>query len=132
MNKSEEGVANMRLVRIGLASIDTTVGAFRQNTNRALAVAHDMAADGVTIGVLPEQAIGGYPVEDLIQWQGFVSGSGRSSIASHERLRISKPSSSSASLFCTKGSAITARRPWPAEWWSTNAEAKAPHLQHLL
>jgi NAD+ synthase (glutamine-hydrolysing) len=62
----------MRLVRVGLGSIDTTVGAFRENTDRALALAHDMAADGVTIGVFPEQAIGGYPVEDLIQWQGFV------------------------------------------------------------
>ena len=62
----------MRLVRVGLGSIDTTVGAFRENTDRALALAHDMAADGVTIGIFPEQAIGGYPVEDLIQWQGFV------------------------------------------------------------
>src|SRR5215204_2167012 len=62
----------MRLVRVGLGSIDTTVGAFRENTDRALALAYDMAADGVTIGVFPEQAIGGYPVEDLIQWQGFV------------------------------------------------------------
>lgn len=62
----------MRLVRVGLGSIDTTVGAFRDNTDRAFALAHDMAADGVTIGVFPEQAIGGYPVEDLIQWQGFV------------------------------------------------------------
>src|SRR5687768_6484059 len=64
---------DMRLVRIGLGTIDTTVGAFRENTDRAIAAAHAMAADGVTIGVLPEQAIGGYPVEDLIQWQGFVS-----------------------------------------------------------
>jgi NAD+ synthase (glutamine-hydrolysing) len=63
----------MRLVRIGLGSIDTTVGAFRENADRAIEVAHAMAADGVTIGVLPEQAIGGYPVEDLIQWQGFVA-----------------------------------------------------------
>ena len=62
----------MRLVRVGLGSIDTTVGAFRENTDRALALAHDMAADGVTVGVFPEQSIGGYPVEDLIQWQGFV------------------------------------------------------------
>jgi NAD+ synthase (glutamine-hydrolysing) len=62
----------MRLVRVGLGSIATTVGAFRENTGRALALAHAMAADGVTIGVFPEQAIGGYPVEDLIQWQGFV------------------------------------------------------------
>ena len=58
----------MRLVRVGLGSIDTTVGAFRENTDRALALAHDMAANEVTIGVFPEQAIGGYPVEDLIQW----------------------------------------------------------------
>ena len=64
--------ARMRLVRIGLGNIDTTVGAFRENTDRAIAVAHEMAADGATVGVLPEQAIGGYPVEDLIQWQGFV------------------------------------------------------------
>src|SRR5215207_10906778 len=62
----------MRLVRVGLGSIDTTVGAFRENPDRALALAHDMAADEVTIGVFPEQTIGGYPVEDLIQWQGFV------------------------------------------------------------
>src|SRR5918993_4579329 len=62
----------MRLVRVGLGSIDTTVGAFRENTDRALALAHAMAADGVTVGVFPEQAIGGYPVEDLIQWQGVV------------------------------------------------------------
>lgn len=62
----------MRLVRIGLGSIDTTVGAFRENADRAIAMAHDMAGDGSTVGVLPEQAIGGYPVEDLIQWQGFV------------------------------------------------------------
>src|SRR5918997_7038450 len=62
----------MRLVRGALGSIDTTVGGFRENTDRALAIAHDMARDGVTIGVFPEQAIGGYPVEDLIQWQGFV------------------------------------------------------------
>ena len=59
----------MRLVRVGLGSIDTTVGAFRGNTDRALALAADMAATGVTIGVFPEQAIGGYPVEDLIERQ---------------------------------------------------------------
>ncbi|MFT4039403.1 MAG: NAD(+) synthase [Thermomicrobiales bacterium] len=62
----------MRLVRIGLGSIDTTVGAFRANADRIIAVADAMAADDVTVGLFPEQAIGGYPVEDLIQWQGFV------------------------------------------------------------
>jgi NAD+ synthase (glutamine-hydrolysing) len=62
----------MRLVRIGLGSINTTVGAFRANADKVIAMAADMAADSVTVGLFPEQAIGGYPVEDLIQWQGFV------------------------------------------------------------
>ena len=62
----------MRLVRIGLGSINTTVGAFRANADKVIAIAADMAADHVTVGLFPEQAISGYPVEDLIQWQGFV------------------------------------------------------------
>ena len=62
----------MRLVKIGLASVNTTVGAFRANVDRALPIAEAMAADGVTLGVFQEQLVGGYPVEDLIQWQGFV------------------------------------------------------------
>ena len=64
----------MRLLRIGLGSINTTVGAFRANVDRAIAVAEAMAADGVTLGLFQEQLISGYPVEDLIQWQGFVDG----------------------------------------------------------
>lgn len=62
----------MRLARIGIANVNSTVGAFAANVDRAIPIAHDMVADGVTVGVFPEQAIGGYPVEDLIQWQGFV------------------------------------------------------------
>jgi NAD+ synthase (glutamine-hydrolysing) len=31
-----------------------------------------MAHDGVTVAVLPEQVLGGYPAEDLVQWRGFV------------------------------------------------------------
>jgi NAD+ synthase (glutamine-hydrolysing) len=62
----------MRLVRIGIASVNTTVGAFRSNMDKVLAVAHEMRKDAVTVGVFPEQVIGGYPVEDLVQWRGFV------------------------------------------------------------
>jgi NAD+ synthase (glutamine-hydrolysing) len=62
----------MRLVRIGLASVDTTVGAFAANVDRAIRLAGEMAADDITVGLFPEQLIGGYPVEDLIQWRGFV------------------------------------------------------------
>jgi NAD+ synthase (glutamine-hydrolysing) len=62
----------MRLVKVGIASVNTTVGAFSRNVDRALALARKMAADDVTVGVFQEQIIGGYPAEDLIQWQGFV------------------------------------------------------------
>jgi NAD+ synthase (glutamine-hydrolysing) len=62
----------VRLIKIGLGNVDSTVGAFTGNTDRCIAQAHEMAAAGVTVGLFPEQVIGGYPPEDLIQWQGFV------------------------------------------------------------
>ncbi|MGH2532839.1 MAG: NAD(+) synthase [Thermomicrobiales bacterium] len=62
----------MRLVKIGLGSVNPTVGAVDANTARVIAAARAMAADQVTVGIFPEQVIGGYPPEDLIQWQGFV------------------------------------------------------------
>jgi len=63
----------MRLVKIGVASVDTTVGAVRSNTDRCLALAQEMADDGVSLAVFPEQVIGGYSPEDLVQWPGFVA-----------------------------------------------------------
>jgi NAD+ synthase (glutamine-hydrolysing) len=62
----------MRLVKVGLASVNTTVGAVGANVDRAIHIAQQMAADQVTLGVFQEQLVGGYPPEDLIQWQGFV------------------------------------------------------------
>jgi NAD+ synthase (glutamine-hydrolysing) len=62
----------MRLVRVALASVNATVGACRSNVDRAIAVARDAAADGATVIALPEQVIGGYPPEDLVQWRAFV------------------------------------------------------------
>jgi NAD+ synthase (glutamine-hydrolysing) len=62
----------MRLIKIGLASVNTTVGAFGANVDRAIRIALQMASDDVTLGVFQEQLVGGYPSEDLIQWQGFV------------------------------------------------------------
>ncbi|MCK6587453.1 MAG: NAD(+) synthase [Polyangiaceae bacterium] len=63
----------MRLVKIGLGSVNATVGAARSNTDRCIALAHAMAKDDVTVGVFPEQVIGGYAAEDLVQWRGFVA-----------------------------------------------------------
>jgi len=62
----------VRLIKIGLGNINSTVGAFSANVDRCIEQARGMAAEGVTIGLFPEQVIGGYPPEDLIQWQGFV------------------------------------------------------------
>ncbi|WP_342376891.1 NAD(+) synthase [Myxococcus stipitatus] len=62
----------MRLVKVGIASVNTTVGAFVRNVDRALVLAKRMAEDGVTVGVFQEQLLAGYPAEDMVQWQGFI------------------------------------------------------------
>jgi NAD+ synthase (glutamine-hydrolysing) len=62
----------MRLIRIALASVNTTVGAVRSNVDRALALARQATADGATLVAFPEQLVSGYPPEDLVQWGSFV------------------------------------------------------------
>jgi len=62
----------MRLVKVAVAAVDTTVGAVRSNTDKCIAAARAMAEQNVTIAVFPEQVIGGYAPEDLVQWHGFV------------------------------------------------------------
>ena len=63
----------MRLIKIALGNVNPTVGAVRSNVDRLLDQAREMAADGVTVGCFPEQVVGGYPPEDLIQWQSFLA-----------------------------------------------------------
>ena len=53
----------MRLVKLGLGSVNSTVGAVIGNADRVIRIAGEMAADGVTVACLPEQVIGGYPAE---------------------------------------------------------------------
>jgi len=62
----------MRLVKLGVASVNATVGAIRSNVDRCIRLAGAMADDNVTLGVFPEQVISGYAAEDLVQWPGFV------------------------------------------------------------
>ena len=64
----------MRLAKLAIASVSPTVGAVRSNVDRLIAVAMEMADADVTIGAFPEQAVGGYPPEDLVQWPGFLIG----------------------------------------------------------
>jgi NAD+ synthase (glutamine-hydrolysing) len=62
----------MRLIRIAIVNVNTTVGATRSNVDRAIALAKASAADHATLIAFPEQLIGGYPPEDLVQWRAFV------------------------------------------------------------
>ncbi len=91
----------MRLVRIALANVNSTVGACRSNVDRAVAlvraaVTAPAAMPGSTpevptIVALPEQLIGGYPPEDLVQWRAFVDA---------QRVELSRFAKETAPLGC--------------------------------
>ncbi len=63
---------HVRLAKLAIASLNPTVGAVVSNRARLVAAAREMADADVTIGAFPEQVVGGYPPEDLIQWRGFL------------------------------------------------------------
>jgi NAD+ synthase (glutamine-hydrolysing) len=63
----------LRLVKVGIASIRNNVGAVAHNIDRAIAVAREMAAADVTVGIFQEQLVAGYPPEDLVQWRQYVA-----------------------------------------------------------
>ena len=62
----------MRLVRLALVHLNTTVGATKSNVDRAVGLVKKAAAGNATLIVLPEQTVGGYMQEDLVQWPSFV------------------------------------------------------------
>lgn len=63
----------MRLAKVAAASVSPTVGAVTSNVTRLIALAREMAAADVTLAAFPEQVIGGYPPEDLVQWRSFLA-----------------------------------------------------------
>ena len=63
----------MRLVRIAICNVNTTVGAVRANVDRAIELGRAAAADDATLVAYPEQLVSGYPPEDLVQWRSFVA-----------------------------------------------------------
>jgi len=63
----------MRLIRVGLVSIDNTIGAVDANTTKAVSRAHELDKLRCTVGVFQEQLFGGYPAEDLVQHPEFIS-----------------------------------------------------------
>jgi NAD+ synthase (glutamine-hydrolysing) len=64
----------MNLIRLGLGSLDTTVGAFNSNSCGIENAMREMTSRNCTIGVFNECTIGGYPGEDFTSWKGFVDG----------------------------------------------------------
>ncbi len=123
----------MRLVRIALANVNSTVGACRSNVDRAIGLARAAAADGATLVALPEQLIGGYPPEDLVQWRAFVDA---------QRVELARFARETATLgcACALGLVVVAgleplqrgragpRRPG----LGLRPEGEAPALQRLL
>ncbi|MGQ0737193.1 MAG: NAD(+) synthase [Acidobacteriota bacterium] len=67
----------MRLAKVAVASVSPTVGAVTGNVSTLIAMARQMAEADVTLGAFPEQVVGGYPPEDLVQWRGFLDGQRR-------------------------------------------------------
>ncbi len=83
----------MRLVKLGIASVNSTVGAVRSNVDRCIAAAQAFAAEETTLAVFPEQVVGGYAAEDLVQWRAFVASQQR------ELRRFAEQTSSLATVF---------------------------------
>ena len=65
----------MRLVKIAIANVNSTVGAVRSNVDSMLEMARAMGAEGITLGCFPEQVVGGYPPEDLSRRPAFAAAS---------------------------------------------------------
>ncbi len=95
----------MRLVRVALANVNATVGATRANVERAISAVRAAAADGATLVALPEQVVGGYPPEDLVQWRAFV-GAQLSELRRLARETASLPCASVVGLALARGAHV--------------------------
>jgi NAD+ synthase (glutamine-hydrolysing) len=62
----------MKLVKLAIGNVSSTVGATASNTERILTMAQEAAAQDAWLIAFPEQVVGGYPAEDLVQWKAFV------------------------------------------------------------
>ena len=83
----------MRLVKLALGSVNPTVGSVKSNTDRCIKMALEMSADGATVAAFPEQVLGGYAAEDLVQWRGFVTAQWR------ELMRFSDATRTTATVY---------------------------------
>ena len=63
----------MHLAKLAVACVESTVGAVKSNVERLIAIGREMGDANVTVGAFPEQSVGGYPPEDLVQWRSFLA-----------------------------------------------------------
>jgi predicted amidohydrolase len=59
-------------MRVALAQIDTTVGAFEKNLEKVRRAAREATAAGADLVVFPEQTLPGYPARDFLELPEFV------------------------------------------------------------
>ncbi len=59
-------------MKICLAQINPTVGAFKQNTRKICKFINTAKKKGADLVVFPEMSIVGYPPKDLLELSGFV------------------------------------------------------------
>jgi NAD+ synthase (glutamine-hydrolysing) len=83
----------VRLAKVAVASVSPTVGAVASNASRLIELAREMGRADVTIAAFPEQVIGGYPPEDLVQWRGFLDSQ------RHELERFARETADVATVF---------------------------------
>lgn len=68
----------MRLVKTGIANIDTKVKAFNSNADKVIDIIHEAAEEDYTVVAFPEQTLFGYSPEDLVEWTHLVQAQLRS------------------------------------------------------
>jgi len=72
--------ATMRRHSIALAQINPTVGDIKGNVEKIISAAEQAKASGASIVVFPEQVVTGYPAQDLLLHDDFVSDTERANV----------------------------------------------------
>ena len=73
MTKTNLGAHKVRILRLAMAQINTTVGDIEGNTNKILDYIKEAKSVAADVISFPELAITGYPPEDLLFQQSFLA-----------------------------------------------------------
>jgi NAD+ synthase (glutamine-hydrolysing) len=98
----------MQLVRLGLANVDTTVGAVHANAAAVARATREAASQGAQLVAFPEQTLGGYAQEDLVLWRSFVEAQGQALV------RVAAETADIDVLIAVGVTVLFDERPYPA------------------